>query len=436
MKRSTSANLSYGNSKTEIYSNLIASVISETSPLIFDTNTDMDTELLKSVVQNALPSDRLVLVIVTQQGGDGVVKDIGFPTLTITYTPPQQNVTVKQKLSSGTEFGQIGYWETNQWQNYPSGHTFPFGINNTEYLQSETTIYNNEKFNNWEDNISSSYINFNNYLVRKNVNQLVSSFDHVDQVSINFSSENISNQYGSIKLKDPWFRDDNSDPKGNRNRGTNAIWHSYSSPLNVATSGAHQGVFLGQNPTFDSQLPIYSVKAESPQTVNINGSNHKFYFQYWSGSSASFQDSNALKTPVVFNNSGATVKAVMKGTQLSNDAAAYSNNSQRKFVRTSDGTLYMVYESLGHVWYEMSTDNGATWSLGNGGKPLDSNGGKLPSIASHGHDISIVWEEKSGGAAEIQIACGSGLSLYSGYPKNVFVDITQSYSNDLNPVIA
>ncbi len=298
----TSANLSYGNSNTEIYSNLIASVISETLPLIFDTNTNMDTELLKSVVQNALPSDRLVLVIVTRQGGDGVVKDIGFPTLTITYTPPPQNVTVKQKLLNGAEFGQIGYWETNQWQNYPSGHTFPFGINNTEYLQSETTIYNNEKFNNWKDNISSSYINFNNYLVRKNANQLISSFDYVDQANIDFSSENMSNQYGSIKLKDPWFRDDNSDPKENRNRGINAIWHLYSSPLNVATSGDHQGVFLGQSgPSHQWQAPYYSVKATSPQTISLNGTNHTFYFQNWEASpsgSAAFQNATALETTV------------------------------------------------------------------------------------------------------------------------------------------
>ena len=137
-----------------------------------------------------------------------------------------------------------------------------------------------------------------------------------------------------------------------------------------------------------------------------------------------------------FTSTSAVVTANVKATQLSNTSTAFQNNSQRKLVKTDNNYLYITYESIGHVWYEMSTDNGATWSLGNGGKPLDTGGGKLPSIASHGNDIGIVWEEASGGAAEIQIACGSGLSLYSGYPKNVFVDITQSYSNDLNPVIA
>ena len=49
-------------------------------------------------------------------------------------------------------------------------------------------------------------------------------------------------------------------------------------------------------------------------------------------------------------------------------------------MRTPDGTLHMVYESSGHVWYETSKDEGASWILMNDGKPLDNGYGKLPSI--------------------------------------------------------
>ena len=44
----------------------------------------------------------------------------------------------------------------------------------------------------------------------------------------------------------------------------------------------------------------------------------------------------------------------------------------------------MVYESLGRVWYEASSDSGNTWNIMNGGQPIDNGGGKSPSIAEYG----------------------------------------------------
>jgi hypothetical protein len=118
-------------------------------------------------------------------------------------------------------------------------------------------------------------------------------------------------------------------------------------------------------------------------------------------------------------------------------STAFSNNSQRKFVRTADGTLHMVYESMGHVWYEMSTDNGTTWTIANNNKPLDVNGGKLPAMDYGGNNIVvIVWEEANGGALQLKIGKFQQgvMSLY--YPLIAFDDINQSYSQNLNPVIA
>ncbi|MCF8241065.1 MAG: T9SS type A sorting domain-containing protein [Melioribacteraceae bacterium] len=129
--------------------------------------------------------------------------------------------------------------------------------------------------------------------------------------------------------------------------------------------------------------------------------------------------------------------AKYKGIQISNDVNAYKSNSQRKFVQTDDGYQHTVYESMGHVWYERSTDNGSTWFLANNNKPLDVNGGKLPSIDYRGNDVAIVWQEKyGGGAVYLKVAYFEGYLMYPYYPKTVFVDLTQSYTQNLNPVIA
>ncbi len=91
-----------------------------------------------------------------------------------------------------------------------------------------------------------------------------------------------------------------------------------------------------------------------------------------------------------------TRTANYKGTQLSNNINAYKNNSQRKIVRIANGDLYMVYESLGKVWLEKSTDNGSTWSLSNGGQPLSGNNeAKNPVIDFYGNTTAVVLQEKS-----------------------------------------
>jgi hypothetical protein len=74
-----------------------------------------------------------------------------------------------------------------------------------------------------------------------------------------------------------------------------------------------------------------------------------------------------------------SLSANLKELQHSMDASAYSDNSQHKLVRTSNGWLHQVYSDGGHVYYEYSPDGGTTWHLGNNGS-LDVAGGKSPSI--------------------------------------------------------
>ena len=89
-----------------------------------------------------------------------------------------------------------------------------------------------------------------------------------------------------------------------------------------------------------------------------------------------------------------TYNAFYKYVNHSNNTNAYFSNSQKKLVRTADGYLHKVYESMGKVWYEKSTNNGTNWTIENNGKPLLENDAKLPAIDYNtGNEIIIVWQE-------------------------------------------
>ncbi|MBV6420737.1 MAG: hypothetical protein DAHOPDDO_01994 [Ignavibacteriaceae bacterium] len=53
----------------------------------------------------------------------------------------------------------------------------------------------------------------------------------------------------------------------------------------------------------------------------------------------------------------------------------------------------MVYESMGKIFYERSTNNGQTWEIMNGGKPIYSGIATHPSIDFYPgtNDIIIVY---------------------------------------------
>ena len=108
-------------------------------------------------------------------------------------------------------------------------------------------------------------------------------------------------------------------------------------------------------------------------TVEAVPSSGDIFYQ-WSNSSTT----NPYSPP----EGNVSLTANYKGIHLSSPASTFSNNSQRKIVRTHDGWYHQVYESAGHVWLEESTD-GFTWFLGNNGQPLDNGGGKCPRIDWH-----------------------------------------------------
>lgn len=74
-------------------------------------------------------------------------------------------------------------------------------------------------------------------------------------------------------------------------------------------------------------------------------------------------DGNGDNPRTIWPDNNQTYTALYKMVHKSNDETAYSNNSQRKFIRTPDGYYHHVYESMNDVWYERSTNEGQSWQL-------------------------------------------------------------------------
>ncbi len=329
--------------------------------------------------------------------------------LQINYTTTSLNYQFSNVIESDSTYGTITITndQTNEVNSYNSGTTvpldpkytysaitnvLPFSVNWNGSGYTEKDIY-------WNVNSSPNYLltyDLQPDLAHTSPNLQV-KFDRTNTVTINNNFKESAMNGGSINIKDPWYYYQDS----------NNLWHqldsfkNYTSPLIIQnnSTSSYGGVFLGQGLTPQGQWeqPYYSVKAESPQTISINNRDHKFYFQWWEASpsgSATFQDATSTETPVVFNDAGATVAAVMKGTQLSDDQSAFANNNQRKMIRTANGNLFLTYESMGEIWLEMSADNGRTWELTNKQKPIDV--GKSPSIAYSNHKILLSYQIHGG----------------------------------------
>lgn len=137
------------------------------------------------------------------------------------------------------------------------------------------------------------------------------------------------------------------------------------------------------------EQPRYGFIGTDPVTVTTPSVIGSYRFAGWS-------DGNSGLTRTFL--SGTNIKALYKIPHKSTITNAFSGNSQRKLIRTQDfnNPIHIVYESMGKVWYEMSTDNGATWEIMNNGQPLSANESKNPSIDFFSGCTAIVFEEKVG----------------------------------------
>ncbi len=183
---------------------------------------------------------------------------------------------------------------------------------------------------------------------------------------------------GSVRFKDPWFLFENNQANDFLN---------YKVPFTPGEGDYlyYNGVFLDQQPNpQDPKYPYYSVSALSPQEINFGSTGtHKCYFQNWSGTNVEISNPNSLETAVVFKSENSIVQANLKAVQLTNTKTTFDNSSQEKMIKTPDGTIHLVYQSLGKVWYEYCING--VWTLANNGKPL--NGG----VVAKDPSLSYIW---------------------------------------------
>jgi len=172
-------------------------------------------------------------------------------------------------------------------------------------------------------------------------------------------------------------------------------------------------------------LDLYSVTA----TDQFQALGTTWWFRNWDNGST-----NNVR-PNIQVNQPTNMSAYYKGLSRSNDADAYTN-SQRKFVKTPVGHLHSVYESMGTVWYERSTDNGASWQLMNGGEPLSSGASKHPSIdylpADNDNGVLITFQEKSGSNYTLEVIY---YSSPTGNEDRRSIAVSESYTSEATPVI-
>ncbi len=188
-------------------------------------------------------------------------------------------------------------------------------------------------------------------------------------------------------------------------------------PLTIQHSFVEQNTMETEPPHYD-----YSALLLAPATILNNGI--KQYFRYWN-------DGIFVNPRRIYPITNTTFTAVYKATHLSSTATGFSNNSQRKIVRTRDGAIHIVYESMGRIWYEKSTDNGLTWTIMNNGQPLGSEFATSPSIDYYASDVAIVWHDI--GASAIFVAF---FPYYSIIPIQVVAMTYSAYSaTSVHPVI-
>ncbi len=162
----------------------------------------------------------------------------------------------------------------------------------------------------------------------------------------------------------------------------------------------------------------------APTQQIVNGRTYNF---------AGWTDGETNNTRTITPADNETYTALYKLPHYSNQTNAFENSSARKFVKTSDGVMHLVYESMGRVWYEKSTNNGVNWVLMNDGKPLSFSESKSPTISlrfttGNIYDVGIVYQEKNGDGYDLIFhAFGTNFTNCTGLTRFTIYNSTEDY---------
>ncbi|MCF8243466.1 MAG: matrixin family metalloprotease, partial [Melioribacteraceae bacterium] len=201
------------------------------------------------------------------------------------------------------------------------------------------------------------------------------------------------------------------------NIGLNAITEFNGTYNNVTT--------IGEIYQYDNG----NITAPNPYTPP--GSSFSYNFAGWTDG-----DGHNPRTITPTDNDSYTAR--YKYLQHSENIDGYKSNSQRKIVRTPDGYLHSVYESIGHVWLEISRDNGQNWEIMNVHRPLNNAGGKSPSITNYGNTVFIIFQAPDGidlSQIIIKRFYRSGSDYIYGSTLIIDENILESYDENLEPNI-
>jgi hypothetical protein len=312
-------------------------------------------------------------------------------TFNLTPTKPPIEISIDQKNSSNTSFGEIEYWLETWQPPIAVPNQFEHKANSDLVLRADKNINENEKFNNWN---GSFYHNHYIFLIGEESVSYTAFHEQVVSVSlqaVNILGEPIAK---NIDFKDPWLNDYSDSPYGLRNQGKSAPFKPYSTPYFITLDSPHFGVIKDQNYT-DPTKPHYAVKAEDKKFIDqIDGEKWAIEFHHWSepNGKATFQNADALETPVVFHADGAEIRAnydaytrhLASETHLNADLSAnrtvvYCEEKVPMFdpddnpVSVGD-YYYMIYQD-GHRLYTTRSKDAVSWEpeellLGNSDDPL------------------------------------------------------------------
>ncbi|MFA7289450.1 MAG: FlgD immunoglobulin-like domain containing protein [Melioribacteraceae bacterium] len=330
-------------------------------------------------------------------------------------TPLQSNFKIPVELKNSVEGtgNSFGYLNVDN-VNVISGNKLYFKdlVSNTvEHGTLDTTYNNTRKYSfKWENNINVTTVGQNNLYYRtynfsidrlKNDKIIKRLFRTVYPLTVkNLIPEKSNITEGEISFKDPT---------------TDNVFHLY---LASGNGYVNNEIFTGLNIPVGT-LPDQKYAIKAVPSFTASGINYNWY-------DGDFNPSTQLDFMVT----GATnLNAKYKGNLISNSGSGFSTNSQRKVVRTDDGKLHMVYESLDKVWYTYSTDNGVTWQPEQLVDYTTSNA-KNASITHNSNAIFITYQSNEGP----RIKAARFSNGQKSWITNVYS--LSSYDYDTRPVIA
>ena len=399
------------------------------------------------------------------EDGEGSVDAIGRDTYELIFAP----VCVSDKKTPNNEIysAEIPNMKAVLFENKYSDNNIgdellldgTITVNSGDFValqnNSSHTIKTKIERKNWGTELVKHNIwksNREHYLLVKNFTVLSYDYDQIARFSP-LSGTTVRNVIDglsfsnnvALQFNDPWYLKNAQGDQSGMNDFLTVSSPFYPTGAYDQTTG---GVFLDQGYNPNTQVwtsPYYSVRAPIFQDIQLTqtGKTHRFYFQNWSATNAQLGQVGSNPTGfdqkgVVFTNDNAEVSANFKGTQLTNQETGMQNPSQRKFVRTTDGTLHFVYESMNRIWYEISTDNGATWRIMNSATPLETVDSKLPSIDCYGNSVAIVYQKKNGNYYDIVLKSfvANGDDYSGDVTTTVVTEAQELYTTDANPAIA